>query len=202
MQESPMKNPEDPRVVSSQDAADPAFRKIHRAGLHDAALLHELAAETFPLACPPHTLPESIAAFIAEHLSIEAFTRYAADPQRELFVAEIDGAAAGYTMVVFGEPSDADVAASVAARPTAELSKAYVRAEHHGSGIAGALVDASVQAATARGCVSMWLGVNQENAKANRFYEKQGFVRVGTKRFLVGERYEDDYVRERVLSLL
>jgi hypothetical protein len=31
--------------------------------------------------------------------------------------------------------------------------------------------------------------------RANRFYEKQGFVRVGTKKFLVGQRYEDDFVR-------
>jgi RimJ/RimL family protein N-acetyltransferase len=41
--------------------------------------------------------------------------------------------------------------------------------------------------------------VNEENARANRFYEKNGFAKVGTKRFLVGERYEDDFVRERVL---
>ena len=165
----------------------------------DAALLHEVAAETFPLACPPHTLPESIAAFIAEHLSLAAFERYLSDPDRALFIAEVDQVAAGYTMVVFGEPSDTDVAASVTARPTAELSKCYVRAGHHGAGVASALVDASVDAARHRGALSVWLGVNQENAKANRFYEKNGFERVGTKRFLVGERYEDDFVRERVL---
>ena len=31
-------------------------------------------------------------------------------------------------------------------------------------------------------------------------YDKRGFVQVGTKKFLVGERYEDDFVRERVLA--
>jgi diamine N-acetyltransferase len=45
----------------------------------------------------------------------------------------------------------------------------------------------------------MWLGVNQENARANRFYEKNGFAQVGIKHFLVGDRLEDDYVRERAL---
>ena len=63
------------------------------------------------------------------------------------------------------------------------------------AGLAAALVGASVEAARDRGARSVWLGVNQQNARANRFYEKQGFAQVGTKRFLVGERYEDDFVR-------
>jgi len=161
----------------------------------DAALLHELAAATFPLACPPDTLPASIESFIATNLSVDSFTAYLSDPARLLFVGEIDGVASGYTMVVFGEPGDADVAASVTARPTAELSKCYALPSTHGTGLAAALVTASVQAARDRGARSVWLGVNQQNARANRFYEKQGFVQVGTKRFLVGERYEDDFVR-------
>ena len=35
--------------------------------------------------------------------------------------------------------------------------------------------------------------------RAQRFYGKSGFTRVGTKHFLVGDRYEDDYVFERAL---
>ncbi|MBU1587652.1 MAG: GNAT family N-acetyltransferase [Actinobacteria bacterium] len=167
----------------------------------DAARLAAVAAETFPLACPPDTLPESIAAFIAANLSVDSFTGYLADPQRALFIAEVDPSsgsgteAAGYTMVVFGEPADPDVAAAVTVRPTAELSKVYVREGFHGGGLAGQLVAASVEAARGRGAASVWLGVNQQNARANRFYEKQGFALAGTKRFLVGARYENDFVR-------
>lgn len=102
---------------------------------------------------------------------------------------------AGYTMLVAGEPADADVAAAVTSRPTIELSKVYVREEFHGAGVASALVEASVHAARGRGAVSVWLGVNQFNARANGFYEKSGFVIVGTKKFLVGDTYEDDFVR-------
>ncbi len=168
---------------------------IRDATRDDAALLHLLAAETFPLACPPGTLPSSIASFIATNLSVESFKRHLSDPERLLFVGELDGVASGYTMVVFGEPADADAAASITSRPTAELSKCYALPAAHGSGLAAALVVASAHAARARGARSLWLGVNQHNARANRFYEKQGFALVGTKRFLVGERYEDDFVR-------
>jgi GNAT superfamily N-acetyltransferase len=172
---------------------------IRTATPDDAATLAAVAAETFPLACPPHTAPEAIEAFIADHLSETSFDGYLGDPERALFLAEDDGVAVGYTMVVFGEPGDPDAAAAVTERPTAELSKVYVREGHHGGGLAAQLVEASVEAARARGALSVWLGVNEENARANRFYEKQGFALVGAKRFLVGERYEDDFVR--VLAL-
>jgi ribosomal protein S18 acetylase RimI-like enzyme len=170
--------------------------EVRRAIPDDAQLLHRLAAATFALACPPHTTVSAIEDFVATVLSAESFAKYLADPQRALLIAEEENVAAGYAMVVFGEPADADAAAAVTIRPTAELSKLYVLEGHHGLGVAAALMDGSLRAARERGAAGMWLGVNQENARANRFYEKSGFAIVGTKRFLVGDRYEEDFVRE------
>ncbi len=147
--------------------------RVRRADHADVEALAALAALTFPLACPPHTTDEAKAAFIAAHLSEASFRRYLDDPARVIFVAEGEGALAGYTMLVAGEPTDTDVAAAVTLRPTVELSKCYVHPGAHGAGVASALMEA--------------------------FYGKHGFTRVGVKRFLVGERYEDDYVYERPL---
>ncbi|CAN5230896.1 GNAT family N-acetyltransferase [soil metagenome] len=194
-----MDDPMNQSPATGGGAADPAFATVRRATPDDAALLSAVAAETFPLACPPHTTATAIAQFIAANLSVTAFEGYLADADRVLFLAEAGGEAAGYTMVVVGDPQDPDVAAAVTVRPTAELSKVYVREGFHGAGLASQLVAVSVEAARARGALSVWLGVNQENARANRFYEKQGFARAGTKRFLVGDRYEDDFVRMLVL---
>lgn len=173
---------------------------IRTATAQDAAALAVLAAATFPLACPPHTSEESIRAFIAAHLTEHRFAEYLADPARLLLIAETDGVPSGYTMLVEGEPVDPDVAAAITVRPTIELSKCYVRTEAHGSGLSGELIAASIEAARERGAAGMWLGVNNENVKANRFYEKHGFRQVGTKKFLVGDRWEDDFVRERALG--
>lgn len=162
----------------------------------DATELHDLAAATFPLACPPGTSDEAVAAFVTEHLSIERFQEYLSDPERELFVAEDF---AGYTMLVYGEPYDPDVAEALTARPTVELSKVYVLPGHQGSGVAAALIEASLQAARERGAAGAWLGVNQQNARANAFYEKSGFGVVGTKTFMVGDERHDDFTRERLL---
>jgi ribosomal protein S18 acetylase RimI-like enzyme len=174
---------------------------VRFASPQDAALLHDLAAATFALACPPGTTAESIVEFVASQLSEERFAGYLADPTREIIVVEQDGTAAGYSMLVYAESADPDVQAALTVRPSAELSKLYVLAGAHGAGVGAALMEASVNASAQRGYASVWLGVNRENLRANRFYEKQQFRIVGEKKFALGGRLEEDYVRERVIHL-
>ncbi|WP_374008064.1 GNAT family N-acetyltransferase [Leifsonia sp. LS-T14] len=174
---------------------------IRRAVPGDEAALAAVAAVTFPLACPPHTTEAAKEAFIASVLSEERFAGYLADDSRRLLVAEdAAGTAIGYTMVNLGEPEDEDVRGAIRIRPSAELSKCYVLPGHQGAGVAGRLMAESLRIAGEAGAHGMWLGVNEENARAQRFYGKHGFERVGAKRFLVGDRYEDDWVMERPLG--
>lgn len=167
----------------------------------DAAGLADLAAATFPLACPPDMPREDVEAFVATQLSAQRFTAYLADPARIVLVDDPDGGAAlaGYTMVVLGEPCAADVGQQLRIRPTAELSKCYVLPDQHGRGTARALLDRTFAAAADRGAAGMWLGTNGANARARRFYAKAGFTEVGTRRFQVGGRLEHDVVMERPL---
>ncbi|UOE43955.1 GNAT family N-acetyltransferase [Agromyces larvae] len=175
---------------------------VRRATADDATALAEVAAVTFPLACPPTTTDAAKQAFIAAHLTAERFAEYLADPARLLFLAEDGEGALGYTMLVFGEPGDPDVGAAISLRPTVELSKCYTLPRAHGSGAASRLMTASLTALAelADRPVGVWLGVNQQNERAQRFYRKHGFERVGVKRFLVGDRWEDDFVYERGLG--
>jgi GNAT superfamily N-acetyltransferase len=100
-------------------------------------------------------------------------------------------------MLVGGEPTDDDVRTAIRLRPTVELSKIYVLPQAHGTGAAALLMAQALEWARASGANGVWLGVNQQNERAQRFYGKSGFERVGTKRFLVGGVHEDDYVMER-----
>ena len=102
-------------------------------------------------------------------------------------------------MLIVAPPADPDVAAALTVQPTAELSKCYVMPGHHGAGVASALMARTLESAGERGAAAVWLGVNEENERAQGFYEKSGFAKVGRKRFLVGDRWEEDFVLERVL---
>ncbi|WP_246247572.1 GNAT family N-acetyltransferase [Cellulomonas septica] len=172
---------------------------VRPATTDDVDALAALAAVTFPLACPPGSTAADQQEFIAAVLSPERFAGYVVDPTRAVLVADEGGTLTGYTMLVDGEPADDDVRTALTVRPTIELSKCYVHPDHHGAGVAHTLMAASVDEGRRRGAAGMWLGVNQQNARARAFYERSGFAVVGTKHFTVGSRVEDDYVLERAL---
>ena len=141
--------------------------------------------------------PEFLAAFIAAHLTAARFADYVADPGREVLIATADGRIVGYAMVIRGVPEDEDVARAVTARPAVELSKMYVLPDAHGSGVSAALMSATLNAAVAQSAACVWLGVNQRNDRAQRFYAKHGFLITGTKTFRLGNHIEQDYVMVR-----
>ncbi len=163
----------------------------------DLCELADVAATTFPLACPPSVTPENVAAFIAENLTSPHFARYLADPDRLVLVARLDSRIVGYAMLVRGVPDDDDVQRAVTARPSVEISKMYVLPDNHGEGISAALMAEALTRAPALGAKSVWLGVNQNNRRAQRFYAKHGFTVNGTKTFRLGTRIENDYVMVR-----
>ncbi|BBX70729.1 GNAT family N-acetyltransferase [Mycolicibacterium psychrotolerans] len=169
-------------------------------GAADAARVTELAdvaARTFPLACPPSCTPADVAAFIAENLTPARFGAYLDDPDRTVLTATRDDRIIGYAMMIRDVPDDPDVAAAVALRPTVELSKMYVLPDAHGAGVSTALMSAALQYARAQAAASVWLGVNQKNLRAQRFYAKYGFTVTGTKTFRLGTHLEADYVMVR-----
>lgn len=165
----------------------------------DLAELADVAARTFPLACPPAVTPQNIAAFIDENLSVSKFRDYLADPDRAVLAARDDGRMVGYAMLIRGVPDDEDVQRAVALRAAVELSKIYVLPDSHGAGASGALMTAAVQHAIDLDAKCVWLGVNQLNQRARRFYAKHGFTVTGTKTFRLGAGVENDYVMVRPL---
>lgn len=173
---------------------------IRRGTPSDALLLSALAIDTFPLACPPSTTQANIDEFCAKNLSPEAFEGYLTDTAYRSWVASDGERAVGYVLSRDGEPLDSVIAQAVTGRPCREISKIYVREEFHGSSVAQQLLAHAIDDAVRAGLTSAWLGVNQENSRANRFYQRNGFELVGERTFQVGESIEADFVREKDLT--
>jgi GNAT superfamily N-acetyltransferase len=163
----------------------------------DAVELAAVAARTFPLACPPSVARTDITSFIDANLSGARFADYLTDPQRLIIIADDDDRITGYAMLISGVSDDPDVARVVRIRPAVELSKMYVLPMHQGSGVAAALMDAALGAAEGWGAGCVWLGVNRQNQRAQRFYTKHGFTVSGNRSFQLGGHTESDYVMVR-----
>jgi ribosomal protein S18 acetylase RimI-like enzyme len=174
-----------------------SLARIARANSAEIAELADLAARTFPLACPPSVTAENIASFVDTNLSGPRFAEYLTDPHRLILTASHDNRIVGYAMLIRGVGDDPDVQRVVRVEPAVELSKMYVLADQHGSGVSTALMDAALAAAADWGAACVWLGVNQKNVRAQRFYRKSGFTVNGARTFQLGAATENDYVMLR-----
>ena len=176
-------------------------RTVRPAGAADVPALAAVAAATFELACPPSMTRDRVEAFVDEVLSPERFADYVADPARHVLLAESDGDRAGlrHARRAASRPTTTSGPRSGSGRRSSCRRSTCCRRPTARARPRSSWPGPSSGRATT-GAAGVWLGVNQQNERAQRFYGKSGFERVGTKRFLVGGVYEDDYVMERALD--
>jgi GNAT superfamily N-acetyltransferase len=92
----------------------------------------------------------------------ESFRARAAQRVDDTTVAEVDGVVAGFIMV------DND-----------EVEQVFVAAAHRGGGVAGTLLAEAERQVAEGGHRTAWLAVVEGNARARRFYERQGWHDAG-----------------------
>lgn len=78
-----------------------------------------------------------------------------------------------------------------------EIARVYVLREYHGSGAGQLLFKTSMTIAQENKCDYIWLGVWENNPRAIRFYEKNGFVITGNKKFILGDDVQNDFIMVR-----
>ena len=184
-----------------EGAARPLSVRLARP--EDAAAVSELAARTFPDACPASLPSESIEEHITTQLGPEVFEAAIASPdQHRLFVAEAGADLVGYALTHVGPdalPSDL-VRPGRVEEGSAYLSKCYVDRAWRGSGIADALIEHAVADAGAAGHRAIVLGTNRGNKAAQAFYKRHGFRKRSTRTFDVGGVRNYDVVMVRDLT--
>lgn len=110
------------------------------------------------------------AVFEGDRLSRRSFRRLIGRASAVLLIAAENDGLAGYCLVLFR-----------AANRTARLYSIATAPSSTGSGIGRLLLDAAEEAATQRGCTALRLEVRQDNARAVRLYEQNGYRHIGVK---------------------
>ena len=176
---------------------------VRLADLEDVVAVSELAARTFPDACPENLPQEAIDDHIARQLNPDVFDALISDPERHrVFVAEVWGGLVGYVLTHVGPdalPSDLVRPGRVDAG-SAYLSKCYVDEAWRGSGVADALIERAVADAQDLGHAAVVLGTNRGNKEAQAFYKRHGFRKRSSRTFDVGGVRNYDVVMVRDLT--
>ena len=169
--------------------------RIRRATPDDAAALAEFGARTFFETFAADNTPEDMRLHLASAWHPELQRAEIADASLDTLLAcDADGNLAGFAQICTGHPP-----AGISVRKPLELKRFYVDKPWQGQGLARQLMEAVELQARTRGALELWLGVFERNERAQAFYRKCGFRKVGTQIFVVGTDPQRDHVMLREL---
>jgi len=173
---------------------------IRRARPDDAAALSALAIRTFEDTFGPYTAPEDMTAYMSEAYTADRQRAEILDSKNTIFVVEAVASGAEPVLMAYAYVSRSTPPACVTGVDPIELKRLYVDKPWHGQGVAHRLMDESIAAAKALGGQTMWLSVWERNFRAQAFYRRYGFERVGEHIFAVGKDPQVDWLMARSLA--
>jgi diamine N-acetyltransferase len=174
---------------------EPVPLQIRRATADDAAALAEFGARTFFETFAADNDPADMAMHLASAWHPDIQRAEIEDAGLDTLLAcDAHGRLAGFAQLRAAHPPDA-----IAVHEPVELKRFYVDKPWQGRGVARQLMEAVDLHARARGARELWLGVWERNERAQAFYRKCGFRKVGTQIFVVGMDPQTDHVMLREL---
>ena len=172
---------------------------IRAAAVADSVALSRLAAETFRETFEHDNSSEDMERYLSEAFSPARQAAEIDDPMSVMLLAEDMGESGAAEMVGYAHLLAGQAPRSVTGPRPLELKRLYVARAWHGQGVAQALMDTALVAARARGAKTLWLGVWEQNARAQAFYARYGFTRVGQHTFMLGTDPQTDWLMSRSL---
>ena len=167
--------------------------RIRTATADDAATLAEFAERVFDEVFSPGNDEGDMASYLNEAFGTDKQRAEIMAPGSIVLLAEEPGGTlTGYLHIL---PAPAPPCVS---EPSAlELKRLYVDPARHSRGIGKALLEDGLSRARATGAKAVWLGVWEGNFRAQAFYTREGFVRVGEHDFHLGSDRQTDWIMER-----
>ncbi len=161
----------------------------------DLPVLRKVAIETFKETFAADNTLENTAAYIGEAFSPEQLERELDNPASTVYLALEEGEVVGFIKL-----NNAPAQTDVNDKTSLEIERIYVLKKFHGTGCGRLLLDKAITCAVEAGKKYVWLGVWEQNHRAIRFYEKNGFTRFGEHIFQLGDDAQRDYLLRKSIS--
>jgi diamine N-acetyltransferase len=139
---------------------------------------------------------------LQESHSLEKLEQALQDEQIRYRVACAEsGALIGYCAIGFKGTLPTE-SLGLEGRKVMELKQLYLRPPYFARGISDALMEWALSEARNSGCDDVLLSVYSDNPRAQRFYQRYGFVHVGQFFFMVGDHKDDEFLYRLSLTPL
>ena len=163
---------------------------IRRLKLADTAELSAISKKTFYDTFAGTCSPDDMDIFLEDYFNEQQVAKELSDTDDLYFFAEIDNQPVGYLRFM----EDYSNFPLMKKWKAMELKRIYVLKEFHGKGIAQKLMNFVIDYCIKEKYEVIWLGVWENNLRAQKFYEKYGFVNSEhTHDFPIGNTPQTDY---------
>jgi diamine N-acetyltransferase len=163
---------------------------IRRLKLADTAALSDISKKTFYDTFTGTCTLDDMNIFLENYFNERQVAKELSNTDDLYFFAEIHDQPVGYLRFM----EDYSNFPLMKQWKAMELKRIYVLKEFHGKGIAQKLMDFVIDYCTKEKYEVIWLGVWENNLRAQKFYEKYGFENSGhTHDFPIGNTPQTDY---------
>jgi len=161
--------------------------QIRKLNITDLENLQKISIATFRETFEEVNTEEDMQKYLDENLSEEKLKFELEKPNSEFYFAENDNQILGYLKLNFGNAQTENQG-----NEALEIERIYVLKEFFPLKIGQVLFDKSLKIAKEKKLKFIWLGVWEENKRAIRFYEKNGFEVFGKHDFVLGNDVQID----------
>lgn len=175
-----------------------SFKKMHlhfrKANNSDFTALLPFAKKTFKTAYEHLNDPIEFQAYMEKAFHPENFKSEIDNPKSEFWLTENKGELIGYFKINYaGAQTDLNDEKGL------EIERIYVSQNWQGKGIGKLMIEKVGEIAKSKNIKYIWLGVWDQNPKAVKFYEREGFKKFGTHIFTIGSVDQADYMMRKYL---
>lgn len=169
--------------------------EIRRVKLSDINQLRKICRQTFFETFSDLNTEENMKKYLEEGFSIEKLESEIQNEYSELYFAVLDNDLIGYLKINFGKSQT-----EVKEDNSLEIERIYVLRKFHGKNIGQLLYEKAIAIANQKDMDYVWLGVWEENPRAIRFYQKNGFVEFDKHIFKLGDDEQKDIMMKLQLK--
>ncbi len=168
--------------------------KIIRVTSKQQQELQNICRTTFLETFSESNSQENMRQYLDSSFSMDQLEMELNHPSSEFYLAYVEGIAAGYLKINWGEAQKEDMGATAL-----EIQRIYVLRHYHGKKVGQLLYQKALDVAEEKKFNHVWLGVWEKNLRAIRFYQKNGFAEFDQHVFVLGtDQQRDILMKKRV----
>lgn len=168
---------------------------IRKVNVQDIEKLKAIGKLTFAETFSSENSEEDMREYLEVGFSTDKLKTELTDRNAEFYFAELENKVIGYLKVNFGQSQT-----EIKDKNALEIERIYVLKEFHGKKIGQNLYNKAIELAKEKNMEYVWLGVWEQNPRAIRFYEKNGFVAFDKHIFRLGKDDQTDIMMKLKLK--